>query len=58
MTIVGYFTENGQPDGLRFIFKNSWGIRWGTGGYGFATIDYLQRNLLDAVVLEVRPTGG
>lgn len=58
VTIVGYFTENGQPDGLRFIFKNSWGIRWGTGGYGFVTIDYLQRNLLDAVVLEVRPTGG
>jgi hypothetical protein len=58
VTIVGYFSNNGQPSGLRFIFKNSWGIRWGTGGYGFAEIGYLERNLLDAVVLEVRPNGG
>ncbi len=57
VTIVGYASENGQPDGLRFIFKNSWGYRWGAGGYGFAEIEYLRRNLLDAVVLEVRPTG-
>lgn len=57
VTIVGYYSENGQPDGLRFIFKNSWGIRWGTGGYGFAEIGYLRRNLLDAVVLEMRPAG-
>ncbi len=58
VTLVGYFSNNGQPGGVRFIFKNSWGIRWGTGGYGFVEIGYLERNLLDAVVLEVRPAGG
>lgn len=58
VTIVGYVSNNGQPSGLRFIFKNSWGIRWGTGGYGFVEIGYLERNLLDAVVVEVRPGGG
>lgn len=58
VTLVGYVSNNGQPSGLRFIFKNSWGIRWGTGGYGFVEIGYLERNLLDAVVLEVRPGGG
>lgn len=58
VTIVGYESINGQPDGLRFIFKNSYGIRWGAGGYGFAEIEYLRRNLYDAVVLEMRPSGG
>ena len=58
VAIVGYVSEDGQPDNLRFIFKNSWGIRWGVGGSGFATIGYLHRNLLDAAVLEVRPNGG
>lgn len=54
VTIVGYHSENGDASGLRFIFKNSWGVRWGIGGYGFAEYGYLQRNLLEAVVLEVR----
>ncbi len=58
VTLVGYETKNGQADGLRFIFKNSWGIRWGTGGYGFAEAGYLRKNLLEAVVLEVRASGG
>lgn len=54
VTIVGCYTETGRKEDLRFIFKNSWGIRWGAGGYGFVTYDYLRRHLLDAVVLEVR----
>lgn len=54
VTLVGYESNNGQADGLRFIFKNSWGIRWGTGGYGFAEIGYLREHLLEAAVLEVR----
>jgi hypothetical protein len=58
VTLVGYLSESGEPSGLRFIFKNSWGVRWGAGGYGFAEIAYLRKNLLDAVVIEVRPTGG
>lgn len=56
VTLVGYASEGGGPP--RFIFKNSWGIRWGAGGYGYAEYEYLQRNLLDAVVLEVRPGAG
>jgi C1A family cysteine protease len=54
VTLVGYYSENGEISGLRFIFRNSWGIRWGAGGYGFAEIGYLQRNLLDAVVIEIK----
>jgi hypothetical protein len=58
VTLVGYLCESGNREDLRFIFKNSWGVRWGAGGYGFAEIGYLRRHLLDAVVIEVRPTGG
>lgn len=54
VTLVGYYSDNGDISGLRFIFKNSWGVRWGTGGYGFAEVGYMQRNLLDAVVIEVK----
>ncbi len=55
VTLVGYYSESGRPEDIRFIFKNSWGIRWGNGGYGVADIAYLRKNLLDAVVIEVRP---
>lgn len=58
VTLVGYYSKTGQAADVLFIFKNSWGIRWGTGGYGFAEIGYLRRNLFNAVVIEVRPTGG
>jgi hypothetical protein len=54
VTIVGCYSETGRKEDLRFIFRNSWGIRWGVGGHGFVTYDYLRRHLLEAVVLEVR----
>jgi len=55
VTLVGYTVDDGRPDSLRFIFRNSWGARWGVGGYGFAERGYLLANLLEAVVVEVRP---
>ncbi|MBK8477759.1 MAG: C1 family peptidase [Opitutaceae bacterium] len=58
VTLVGYYSKTGQAADVHFIFKNSWGVRWGTGGYGFAEIGYLRRNLFEAVVIEVRSTGG
>ena len=54
VTVVGYLCETGNPEDVRFIFKNSWGVRWGVGGYGFAERRYLRRHLLNAVVIEVR----
>jgi hypothetical protein len=55
VTLVGYKSANGRIEDSYFIFKNSWGPRWGQGGYGTVTYDYLRRNLFDAVVLEVLP---
>jgi len=57
VTLVGYLCETGNPEDVRFIFKNSWGVRWGVGGYGFAESRYLRRHLLNAVVIEVRSPG-
>lgn len=57
VTLVGYRCETGRLEDAVFIFKNSWGPRWGQGGFGVATHEYLLNNLQVAVVLDVQ-TGG
>lgn len=57
VTLVGYRCETGRIEDAVFIFKNSWGPRWGQGGFGVATWEYLRENLQVAVVLDVQ-TGG
>ena len=55
VTLVGYFAaENGRIEDTVFVFKNSWGIAWGQGGYGTVSHSYLHRHLGDAVLLEVQ----
>lgn len=54
VTIVGCYSESGRKEDLRFIFKNSWGLRWGVGGYGFVTYRYMLEHFLEGVILEVR----
>jgi Papain family cysteine protease len=53
VTIVGYENKTGEIADTVFIFKNSWGVRWGAGGYGFASYRYLFNNLGDTAVLDV-----
>ena len=53
VTIVGYVCPNGSMTDTDFIFKNSWGYSWGIGGYGRASWAYLEKNLVDAIVLDV-----
>jgi hypothetical protein len=55
VTIVGYENKTGVLADTVFIFKNSWGMHWGVGGFGNATYAYLFNNLQDAAVLEVEP---
>jgi hypothetical protein len=55
VTVIGYECPTGRLEDTVFIFKNSYGPRWGQGGYGRATHAYLSRHLLDAYVLDVRP---
>ncbi len=53
VTIVGYENKTGAIEGTVFIFKNSWGMHWGEGGYGRATYAYLMNNLEETALLEV-----
>jgi hypothetical protein len=53
VTLVGYDNKTGDIKDTVFIFKNSWGVRWGTGGYGFVTYSYVSKNLVEAVLLDV-----
>lgn len=55
VTIVGYKSATGRIEDAYFIFKNSWGPRWGQGGYGTVTYGYLLHYLNDAILLEVQP---
>jgi C1A family cysteine protease len=57
VTLVGYTSKSGRIEDAVFIFKNSWGVSWGAGGYGFASYAYLEKHLQDAVLLEVSPRG-
>lgn len=53
VTIVGYENKTGAIADTVFIFKNSWGARWGAAGYGFVSYRYLFNNLNDTAVLDV-----
>ena len=54
VTLVGYKSATGRIEDAYFIFKNSWGPRWGQGGYGTVSYGYLTENIHDAVLLEVQ----
>lgn len=51
VTLVGYRSDEGGEN-LRFVFKNSWGPLWGSGGYGWITGDYLEEHLSTAYVMD------
>ena len=55
VTVVGYENKTGAIKDTVFVFKNSWGVKWGAAGYGYATYDYFNHNLVDSALLEVEP---
>lgn len=55
VTVVGYENKTGAIQDTVFIFKNSWGVKWGASGYGYVTYGYLNLNLGDTALLEVAP---
>lgn len=54
VTLVGYRCSNGDLASMTFIFRNSWGPKWGAAGYGFVTHEYLSQNLFSAYVVELQ----
>lgn len=55
VTLVGYITKENDLDSCLFIFRNSWGVRWGIAGHGMISRDYLLEHLQDAIVIDVEP---
>jgi hypothetical protein len=54
VTLVGYKSATGRLEDVVFIFKNSWGVDWGQGGYGLVTYGYLYNYMFEAAFLEVQ----
>ena len=52
--VVGYLTKTGKIEDAQFLFKNSFGEKWGDHGYGVATYKYLLGNLQTALFLDAR----
>lgn len=52
--LVGYRTKTGKIEDAQFLFKNSYGEKWGDNGYGVATYKYLAGNLQSALFLDAR----
>ncbi len=51
---VGYHTTTGKIEDAEFLFKNSYGEKWGERGYGVATYNYLSKYLQSALFLDAR----
>jgi hypothetical protein len=49
--LVSYRSKTGKLDDMQFLFKNSYGEKWGQNGYGVITYQYLTKNLHDALFL-------
>jgi len=52
--LVGYRTKTGKIEDMEFLFKNSYGEKWGENGYGIATYRYLSKYLQSALFLDAR----
>ena len=54
---VGYEMNSTAPGGGVFIFRNSWGPKWGDGGYGTMSFGYAKAYANDALWLQLERRG-
>jgi C1A family cysteine protease len=50
--LVGFHEGKEFPGGGYFIFRNSFGPRFGHDGYGFISFDYMRNYSNDAIVIQ------
>ncbi len=58
VTLIGYKSDHGNPASIVFLFRNSYGVQWGSGGYGYVTVDYLRRNIIESFYLTLPDESG
>lgn len=46
VTLVGYQADPSNPGSVLLVFRNSFGPRWGVGGYGYVATEYLSKHFL------------
>ena len=51
VTLIGYRSSNGNPESIAFLFRNSWGVRWGSGGCGYVSAKYVREQIITAFYL-------
>jgi len=50
--LVGYDDSHATADGIgAFKILNSWGSRWGQGGYGWISYEYANQKLIEAIAI-------
>ena len=54
IALVGY-VDDAQDNGGVFLFRNSWGPKWGKNGYGSMSYAYTRAYANDVVWLELGP---
>lgn len=54
ITLVGYQSPSRRLEDITFVFRNSWGVKWGAGGYGYVRYKYIVEHLYSAFVMEGR----
>ena len=54
IALVGYVDDAKDKGGV-FLFRNSWGPKWGNGGYGTMSYAYVRTYANDLVWLELGP---
>lgn len=52
VTLVGYRSPTRRLEDITFVFKNSWGVKWGASGYGYVRYHYMVKHLYGAFVME------
>ena len=48
-----YIALLGYDDARRaFLFVNSWGDKWGSGGFGWLPYEYVRRYIIEGIVIK------
>lgn len=53
VTLIGYVADPSNPGSVLLVFRNSYGPRWGVGGYGYVALEYLKQHFLGGFAVDL-----